>query len=81
MEGIIDTPFPLLFLFSQAFDNFFFSMFVFFYGGGGGCWVGTFVVLRVVTHYKIFGIKTFNFFLTCLRAAHNTDLRDHAKHS
>ena len=67
MEGIIDTPFPLLFLFSQAFDNFFFSMFVFFYSGGGGggvggCWVGTFVVLRVVTHYKIFGINTFEFF-------------------
>ena len=37
-------------------------MFVFFYSGGGGCWVGTFVVLRVVTHYKICGIKTFEFF-------------------
>ena len=44
MEGSIDTPFPLLFLFSQAFDNFFFSMFVCFLysGGGGGGGVGYF---------------------------------------
>ena len=64
MEGSIDTPFPLLFLFSQAFDNFFFQyvcLFFFIVGGGGVC-VGAFVVLRVVTHYKICGIKTFEFF-------------------
>ena len=38
MEGSIDTPFPLLFLFSQAFDNFFFQYvcLVFFIVGGGG---------------------------------------------
>ena len=39
MEGSIDTPFPLLFLFSQAFDNFFFQyvcLFFFIVGGGGG---------------------------------------------
>ena len=36
MEGSIDTPFPLLFLFSQAFDFFFFFVFFFFFFGGGG---------------------------------------------
>ena len=38
MEGSIDTPFPLLFLFSQALDNFFFQyvcLFFFIVGGGG----------------------------------------------
>ena len=49
MEGIIDTPFPLLFLFSQAFDNFFFSMFVFFCVGGGG---GGGVLRRNIRSFK-----------------------------
>ena len=42
MEGSIDTPFPLLILFSQAFDNFFFQYVCLFFfivgGGGGGVW-------------------------------------------
>ena len=48
MEGSIDTPFPLFFLFSQAFDNFFFQYVCLFFcivgggGGGGGGGVGYF---------------------------------------